>query len=488
MEESKWVSPIPGTIIDAIIECDAKLLVKCHTTATSARGPSCGFASTHVHSYRTRHVLDRPSGENGVEFEVHIRHFRCANPNCPCKTFAERIPPQVAVRARRTSRLNRSLRVIGLLLGGEPGPRLCQKIQMPVSSDTRLRVLRQEQPSATTPRGLGVDDWAWRRGQRSGTLLVDLETHRPIDLLADRTAESLAAWLQQHPGIRIITRDRSGEYARGIRVGAPHAKQGADRWHLVHTLHAVLERLLQRKRSALGRLAPQSTREKRLRFSASDRSLHRWVGDELMRQAAHTRRSAREQTVKVLQTKGCNIQQIARTLKVGWKTVRQFYRAATYPTTKSPRRRVSLLDPYVGYLQQRCAAGCHNAMQLCHNPMQLWREIRAAGYRGSHHMLMRWTQLRRDPAERHPGRSLQVAPRSTQASTRTARPTSPQLGWLLLRPLPALETATTVAPTPPTRSTHRQGVSARAALSAEEAATCISASERLAGALQERWC
>ncbi len=97
MEESKWVSTIPGTTIDEIIRCDARLLIKCHTTATSAQCPTCGYTSTQVHSYRKRHVRDLPSGEHVVEFELHIRHFRCANPNCPRKTFAERLPPQVAV-------------------------------------------------------------------------------------------------------------------------------------------------------------------------------------------------------------------------------------------------------------------------------------------------------------------------------------------------------------------------------------------------------
>lgn len=253
MEESKWVLAIPGTSIDEIIECDTTMVVKCHTTANSADCPTCGQPSTRVHSYCKRHVLDLPSGEHVVKFELQVRHFRCANPNCSRQTFAERLPPQVAVRARRTERLTRRLCVIGLQLGGEAGQRLCKQLFTPISSDTLLRVLRQEQPVVPTPRALGVDDWAWRRGHRYGTLLVDLQTHRPVDLLADRTAETLAAWLQQHSGIRIATRDRSGEYARGIQIGAPCAKQVADRWHLMHNLHDALERLLQRKRADLER-------------------------------------------------------------------------------------------------------------------------------------------------------------------------------------------------------------------------------------------
>lgn len=432
MEESKWVSSIPGTAIDEIIACDTKLLVKCHTTASSARCLACGQASTHIHSYRKRRVLDLPCGEHAVNFELRVRHFRCPNANCPRKTFAERLPPQVAVRARRTQRLNRTLCVIGLHLGGEAGQRLCRKIRMPISSDTLLRLLRQEQPVVTTPRVLGVDDWAWRRGHRYGTLLVDLQTHRPVDLLPDRTAETLATWLQKHPGIRLITRDRSGEYARGIRVGAPHAKQVADRWHLLHNLHDVLERLLQRKRADLECLPVVSNAANLPPFSAFDRSLDRRVGDDLRRQAAQARRHARYEKVKILQKQGRKIKQIARTLKMAWTTVRQFYRAERYPEPKERRRRASMVDPFVPYLQRRWDKGIHNAMQL-------WREIRTQGYRGSHRMVMLWAQLRRSPTEHRPGPRLQVAPRSTVASTRNGLPRSQQLVWLLLRPPDALD-------------------------------------------------
>lgn len=151
-----------------------------------------------------------------------------------------------------------------------------------------------------------------------------------------------------------------------------------------------------------------------------------------MRQAAWTGRHARFQRVKVLQKQGHNIQQIARTLKMGWKTVRQFYRAETYPETKSPRRRPSMLDPYAAHLQSRWNTGCHNAMQL-------WREIGAQGYCGSHHMVMLWAQLRRAPVERRPGPRLQIAPRSTVASALTALPRSQQLVWVLLHSRDALD-------------------------------------------------
>jgi len=118
---------------------------------------------------------------------------------------------------------------------------------MPVSADTLLRLIRAGPvPVTTAPRVIGIDDWAWRRGQRYGTLIVDLERNRPVDLLPDRDAQTVAAWLQSHPGIEIVARDRAGAYADGIRRGAPEAVQVGDRWHLLRNLGDALARALDR--------------------------------------------------------------------------------------------------------------------------------------------------------------------------------------------------------------------------------------------------
>ena len=174
--------------------------------------------------------MDLPSSGRQISLALQVRHFRCSNRACPRKTFAEPLPNFLSPYAQRTSRLRESLRKLGEETGGEAGARLSKQQGMTCSASTVLRLLLHDPLSAPAPvKVVGVDEWAWRKGQRYGTLLVDLEQRVPIDLLADASAESFAAWLQAHPSVEFISRDRGTAFADGATRGAPQALQIADR-------------------------------------------------------------------------------------------------------------------------------------------------------------------------------------------------------------------------------------------------------------------
>lgn len=216
--------------------------------------PKCQHPSTSLHSHYQRSIADLPWHGVAVKIQLHTRKFRCRNKLCKQSVFCERLPKVVDSYARKTVRLDVALTLLAFALGGEAGARAACGLELAVSGDTLLRRIRRAAiAEVSTLKVLGVDDWAKRKGQSYGTILVDLEQHRPIDLLPDRESATLTAWLHAHPGIEIVSRDRSPSYAAGINEGAPRAVQIADRFHLLKNMRETLEKFLLRLERQLRR-------------------------------------------------------------------------------------------------------------------------------------------------------------------------------------------------------------------------------------------
>ena len=222
---------IPQCRIGSCVEQHSHhLTVEIRLDEEVGRCPACGQMSRSVHSRYHRHPADLPISTSRTTLNIEVRRFYCSNPCCSRRTFAEQASDLVAPRARRTRRLAETQGRVGIVCGGAPGARLLTHLRMPASRATVLRLVRaMPMPDAPAPTHVGVDDWAMRKGCNCGTIVVDLDRHRVVDLLPDRTAATLAGWLLQRPDIKVVARDRSTEYARGASLGAPRAVQVAER-------------------------------------------------------------------------------------------------------------------------------------------------------------------------------------------------------------------------------------------------------------------
>ncbi len=267
-----------------------------------------------------------------VRLDLHVRRWCCANPVCARQIFTERLPTVVAPSARRTARLATVVEALALALGGEAGARLPAILGTPRSADTLLTAIRRAaRPDPPAPRVIGIDDWSWRRGHRFGTIIVDLERHAVVDLLPDRAVDSAVAWLQQHPQITTIARDRAGVYAEAATKGAAQATQVADRWHLLHNLAEVLEECLLHQRpawreAATGAASPATeAAEARAPRVPGPRTPNRpRRGQERLEEASrqrHARLVEQDEAIRRLHAAGADVAGIARRVGVSRRTV-----------------------------------------------------------------------------------------------------------------------------------------------------------------------
>jgi transposase len=416
-----------------IDDTTAQITLRVQATQTRAPCPLCATPARRIHSDYGRTLADLPWAAYRVRLQLRVRKWFCGNRACRRRIFTERLPTVAAPWARRTLRLAQRLITLGMALGGKAGVRLGHQWDLGVSRNTLLRLLRKlPLPALPTPRVLGVDDFALRKRHTYGTILVDLEHRQPVALLPDRTAETVAQWLQEHPGVEVIARDRSRAYAEGARQGASAAIQVADRFHVLQNLREALEQVfttypqafeavnaLERQQPVVlpdGVVAVPVPPPAEPPTPAQQRAVQR----QARRQALHTQ-------IWTLHQQGWTGAAIAQHVGLSLRTVQRDLRTATCAGRK--RRSDagdSLLNPYKPYLLERWNAGCYTAMRL-------FRELRQRGYGGGYGVVAAYARRLREAQGLAPGqrRPRQRLPRVAEP---VCQPLTPRRAtWLVLR-------------------------------------------------------
>jgi transposase len=369
----------------SLIIDEPRLILVAVMISAKSTCPDCSQPTDRIHGRYRRTLADLPWATAPIELRLTVRRFRCRTYTCRRQTFAERLPTVAPPYTRTTTRLAITQAYTGLALGGAAGARHLSRQDLPVSRNTLLRRVHSlSLPEGPVPQIIGIDDWAWRKGNRYGTIVVDLERGCPIDVLEDRAAETVAAWLQSHPGVTVVARDRAEAYAAGIRQGAPEATQVADRFHLLQNLAAALQEVFSTHHREIEHLNPGQQNDPPAHDDGSVPVLVEPPGatTRAQQQIAHNRarRVAEYEQVHALRQQGWTIKAIATHVGHHRRTVKKYLQASTFPERPPRRRRSSILDPYKAYLLERWNAGCHSALELC-------REIQSQGFPGQYSMV-----------------------------------------------------------------------------------------------------
>lgn len=356
---------------------DEIFTVTAHCTRKHPCCPLCGTPAQRFHSHYLRRITDLPSGGNCVCLQVQVRKCFCDVSTCVRKIFAERLTPFVEPLARVTARLFHVVQAIGLATGGMLGARLSSRLGIKTSWMTVLRrIMALPREASQQVVELGIDDFAFRRGRKFGTILVDMQSHKVIDVLPDRKAETSAAWMATHPEIELVSRDRGGDYAAAARKAAPQAMQTADRFHLLKNLGEALEGVLARHLAAHRTRVTQESQATALETTHALHPPKLKPKQTAMSQAKREERLACYQQVVHLHTLGFSQEAIADQVGVAHSTVSRWLNFGSFPE-QQPRSRKMELDAHLAYLRQRWEAGCHNISQL-------YRELVDRGYKHSY--------------------------------------------------------------------------------------------------------
>jgi transposase len=423
-------APVGSRLVQTDLNGDL-LTLAIATTKPNASCPVCGDESWSVHSRYTRRLAEEPAFGHQVRLQMMVRRFLCHGAKCPRRIFAEPLDGFAAKSARTTTRLAQTHLAIGLALSGEAGARLAAKSAVPISPDTLRRRVKQAgaRPSGA-PRFVGIDDWAWCKGQRYGTIVVDLETNDVIDLLPDRDAATVKAWLEAHPGIELVSRDRASAYSKAASEGASKAQQVADRWHLLKNVREAVERLLERHLPAItdalkpADVDPAGATDAALRGGADTATTPEPTPQEsrplpasasprkASAVAKRQRRVERFEKVHELRRQETPIRQIARVLGISRKAVRRYLSREQCPDWRPGRATRSVMDTHREWIDARLAEGRINASEL-------HAELASKGVRVSYGTVRRYLT-------KHLGRAGKTRPRVNAAKPRPAAPPSPR--------------------------------------------------------------
>ncbi|MGH2479964.1 MAG: ISL3 family transposase, partial [Ktedonobacteraceae bacterium] len=343
------------------------------STQPSSPCPVCGSAATRIHSRYQRRLADLPSTGQPVHILLAVRKFFCDEPTCPRKIFTERLTPFVAPWARVTARLFQTVQVIGLATGGRLGVRVTDRLGIQTSLHTILRRIMAlpTEPVGKVPQ-IGIDDFSFRRGRTFGTLVVDLQTHKVLDVLEDRTADTSAAWMAAHPEIALVSRDRGVDYAAAARKAVPAATQTADRFHLLKNLGEALEGVLARHLAAHRKRQTETARAVSIETSPPGDPPKVLPKSVALSQAKREARLAQYQHMVVLREQGFSQTAIAHQVGISHATVSRLLSHGTFPEQK-PRPRSASVDPYLPQLVERWKEGLSTVAEL-------HRELVAEGY------------------------------------------------------------------------------------------------------------